>query len=337
MDSGQWDRACGAWYGQLVGDALGSMVEFEDPRQLSARYPGGISRIEGSPVWGTVAGQPTDDSELAMALAHALIACEDYDPNAAAVSYRAWLDSQPFDCGATIYRALSAIATPVDAAGQARAAANPASQANGALMRHSVLGIWGVAADPERLAAVTREDTRLTHPHQVCQDASVIYTATLARCIRTGAKADEAYRFALAMGHRAGVSPDIRQCLESARTTPPPLSRDHAGWVLVTLHNAFYQVLHADSLERGVSATAMLGGDADTNAAVAGALLGAVYGAGSIPAQWRQAVAGCRPARRSGVRHPRPPAYWPYQPERLVRALWDASPGGTRRTVRDVP
>lgn len=42
------------------------------------------------------------------------------------------------------------------------------------------------------------------------------------------------------------------------------------------------------SLEDGVVETVMAGGDTDTNAAIAGALLGAVYGRQAVPLQWRQ-------------------------------------------------
>ncbi|WP_371686012.1 ADP-ribosylglycohydrolase family protein [Olavius algarvensis spirochete endosymbiont] len=41
-----------------------------------------------------------------------------------------------------------------------------------------------------------------------------------------------------------------------------------------------YQLLHAPSLEAGVVDTIMRGGDTDTNAAICGALLGAVCGVG---------------------------------------------------------
>ena len=70
--------------------------------------------------------------------------------------------------------------------------------------------------------------------------------------------------------------------------------------------------LHTTSFEDGVVATVMRGGDTDTNAAIAGALLGALYGAPAMPRQWREAVLTCRPqAGIAGVHHPRPRAFWP--------------------------
>ncbi|MCL4735256.1 MAG: ADP-ribosylglycohydrolase family protein, partial [Candidatus Omnitrophica bacterium] len=51
----------------------------------------------------------------------------------------------------------------------------------------------------------------------------------------------------------------------------------------------------------------MRGGDTDTNAAICGALLGAVYGRNAIPGQWVESLLNCRPAAGlPNVRHPRP-------------------------------
>jgi ADP-ribosylglycohydrolase len=80
--------------------------------------------------------------------------------------------------------------------------------------------------------------------------------------------------------------------------------------VLITLQAAFHALLHAPTLEEGVVATVRRGGDTDTNAAVAGALLGAVYGRPAIPTQWREMVLSCR-SHALRAPHPRPMAYWP--------------------------
>lgn len=68
--------------------------------------------------------------------------------------------------------------------------------------------------------------------------------------------------------------------------------------------------------------TVMAGGDTDTNAAICGALLGAVHGVDSLPEQWRAAVLSCRlEAGLPGVRHPRPREYWPNDALELAAEL----------------
>jgi hypothetical protein len=66
----------------------------------------------------------------------------------------------------------------------------------------------------------------------------------------------------------------------------------------------------------------MRGGDTDTNAAICGALLGAVYGLDAIPAQWVDWVLNCCPqAGHPGVNRPRPECFWPVDALELADRL----------------
>ena len=58
------------------------------------------------------------------------------------------------------------------------------------------------------------------------------------------------------------------------------------GYTLKTLAAALWAYWNADSFEDGLLAVVNAGGDADTNAAVACAILGAKYGYSSIPKQY---------------------------------------------------
>jgi ADP-ribosyl-[dinitrogen reductase] hydrolase len=60
------ERAQGCLLGQLAGDALGSLVEFQTPEQIRREYPDGVRELADGGTWNTVAGQPTDDSEMAL-------------------------------------------------------------------------------------------------------------------------------------------------------------------------------------------------------------------------------------------------------------------------------
>jgi ADP-ribosyl-[dinitrogen reductase] hydrolase len=286
-------RAQGCILGQLAGDALGSMVEFKSAREIHARYPSGLRIIGPSEVHHTIAGQPTDDSELALALAHSLISLGAFDDEDVARAYGDWLASKPFDVGDTIGRAATAMLkarsqhTPLAAA--ARAAASRSSEANGAMMRQSPLAIWGRRLDQEALAALVRADTTLTHPNQVCQDASAALFVALAATIREGLTGPEAFERAMAWDHAQGRSPTVTAALNAAASVPPAFETNH-GHVLIALQNAFHQALYAPSFETGLVDTVMGAGDPDTNAAIAGALLGAIHGVDAVPEQWRTAV-----------------------------------------------
>ena len=66
-------RAWGCMLGQIAGDSLGSQVEYKDVPTLLTFYPNGVDELEGSGLYGTMPGQPTDDSEMALVLARSLV------------------------------------------------------------------------------------------------------------------------------------------------------------------------------------------------------------------------------------------------------------------------
>jgi ADP-ribosyl-[dinitrogen reductase] hydrolase len=73
VDPGVLSRAQGCLLGQLAGDSLGSLVEFKTPEQIKRLYPRGVRKLAGGGTFNTIAGQPTDDSEMALMLARSII------------------------------------------------------------------------------------------------------------------------------------------------------------------------------------------------------------------------------------------------------------------------
>ncbi len=69
------ERAQGCLLGQLAGDALGSLVELQKPEQIRREYPNGVRELADGGTWNTIAGQPTDDSEMALLLARTPAVC----------------------------------------------------------------------------------------------------------------------------------------------------------------------------------------------------------------------------------------------------------------------
>jgi ADP-ribosylglycohydrolase len=305
--AGQLDRAQGCLLGQFVGDSLGSLVEFRSTASIRAEYPNGVRELQnGGGTWNLLAGQPTDDSELALMLARTLVHQRRFDPEVVLAGYVYWYHSRPFDIGLTTSRALG-LGTP-----------NPLSQANGSLMRISPLGIFG-ARVPRLALEWARQDSALTHPHLVCQDACAVFVAALARAVREGLGARACLDAALTVSREESV----RAALQAAAESPPEVFDDsRQGWVLIALQNAFYQVVHAPDVEEGLVDTVMRGGDTDTNAAIAGALLGAIHGRKRVPERWQREVLACRPG--SGdvpCKHPRPSTFWPADALELAEDL----------------
>ena len=294
---GRLSRAQGSLLGQLAGDSLGGLVEFQTGESVRERHPDGPRRLVDGGHWDILAGQATDDSEMALALARSIVSRGGFEREPALEAYREWLRSSPFDVGGTVGAAL-------------RDHPNPASQANGSLMRASPLGVYAHALAPPLAAELARQDSSLTHPNPACGDAAAAFVVAVSHAIREGDGRVAAWRAATEWAAGAGVTRLVLEALEAAPGDPPACDQGSEGWVRIALQNAFHELLHAPSLEEGVVATVRRGGDTDTNAAIAGALLGAVHGRESVPAQWRSMILSCRPLPPR-ARRPRPRACWP--------------------------
>lgn len=304
-------RAQGALMGLLVGDALGAQVEFQAPSDIRRSFPNGVRTLAPGGTWDLMAGQHTDDGEMALALARALIACGGFDVGAVGKAYIDWQASGPFDIGGTTAAGIVAL--------QGRSSANQASQANGALMRVAPIGI-ACAGDPEKAAAWARMDAALTHPHPIAQSASAAFSAALAVGI-SGADPRTMWSVAHAFSGEDAGGAEIRQTLVEAQVGLPPSFTKNQGWVLTAFGNAFHRLWAGQEIEEALVETIMKGGDTDTNAAIVGALLGAGSGLRAIPPGWVDQVLSCRAVKGQGVRHPRPSTFWADDGLELAEAL----------------
>jgi ADP-ribosyl-[dinitrogen reductase] hydrolase len=305
------DRALGCMLGMVIGDALGSQVELRTAEAIGAAYPGGVRDLGISPVWHTLAGQPTDDAELGLTLARSLVARGRYDPEDVAAAYGRWHASAPFDCDHATRMAFAAAAAAA-AGDKHRAAMNSAdrfSQSNGSLMRIAPIGVW--ATTPDEAAVTASADSALSHPHPVCRAACASFAAAITGAL-LGASRSGMMEIALRVADAAGaeaatVGVALRQA--AVRLAPENFQHQMDG-VLIALQNAFFHLAAGTPAERALVETVSHGGDTNTNAATAGALLGAADGRKSLPVRWVLPVLTCRPDAALNPARPRPDEYW---------------------------
>lgn len=303
-------RARGCLLGQLAGDSLGSLVEFRSSLSIRYEYPNGVRFLADGGTFDTIAGQPTDDSEMALALAGELIKKGRYDAESVKRAYQEWLASNPFDCGNTIANALCGDL-------------NPFSESNGALMRISPLAIFGAGHNEADLIEWAQQDASITHSNPVCSQVNILYVSLIADAIRSGSDGITLYNNLRERMRFFDLDESVRAAVERAAYEPLSDFMTNMGWVLIAFQNALWQMLHAPNFEKGVIDTVMQGGDTDTNAAIAGALLGAIYGEEAVPTQWREAILSCRPeAGRVEVKRPRPKKYWPNDVIKVADSLF---------------
>jgi ADP-ribosyl-[dinitrogen reductase] hydrolase len=292
-DPGLLSRAQGCLLGQIAGNALCSQVGALRAPEIARTYPGG-PRLLGA-AGERLAGQPTEDAELALVLARSLLTRGVYDAEEAATAYRTWYRSGPADLDPTTRAALVGYFV-----GE--------SQSGGSLVRVPPLGVFAHALARDRVAALGREESALTHPSPVCRDAAAALAVAIAHAVGNGGGARAALDAARGWAEAAGAHPKVREALQAASVQPAAPDGTDPG-APAALQNAFFEALHAPSLEAGLVATAQRGGDPARSGAVAGALLGAIQGRDAVPAQWRAMILSCR-AHPARARRPRPASCW---------------------------
>ena len=186
---------------------------------------------------------------MALALARTLVARGGYDQEAARSAYVEWLKSGPFDAGGTVLSGLSG-------------RPNKESQANGALMRVSPLGIFGArdGVDSAALAEWAERDAALTHIHPVCRQANVLFVAAIARAVRDAGEPEALYLSMLEHARTLRAESSLLTALEKAASEPPSEYVIQQGWVLIALRNAVWQLLRAPDMEEGVVDTVCAAG-----------------------------------------------------------------------------
>lgn len=275
------DRYRGCLLGLACGDALGGPVEFMDRAAIRAVHPDGLRDFVGGGWLRLAPGEITDDTQMTLALARSL-ADGTLDMDDVSARFLAWYRSRPKDIGNLTRASLAYLdrGERWDVAG-ARALADSGGEAagNGSVMRCAPVALR-FRTDLFLLDRASIDTSRVTHAHPRCTAGCVAVNRAIAHLLDGGDKAG-AFDDAL-----VGIAdPETRSTVSWAPLLAEP-DVPNGGYVLSTATAAFWALLNHDGLEATIVAAVALGGDADTNGAVAGALAGACYGAAAIPDRW---------------------------------------------------
>ena len=281
MESNTQERAQGCIVGAAIGDALGMPLEFGQPspegQLVRAMQPGRLP-----------AGSFTDDTEMALALAHSYLTAYPLNPNNMADQFLTWYQANPPDIGIQTSQALRQYAANhhwqltrqwlesnrADAAG------------NGSVMRSfpAALANWN---NLSQLIEESQLQSFITHPHADCVSGSAFVNSWIYAGLH-GMTLQNGFEFALS---KAQLAPDFEQLLRAAATLPRRQLKN-SGWVRHTLQSVVWGLLTTHTYEDALVQIVNLGNDADTAGAVAGAIAGAAYGINTIPPAWLAGVHG---------------------------------------------
>src|SRR5258705_8493056 len=157
--------------GQMVGDALGSAVDGWSLERVRKHYPCGVREMLANRELGTIHGQITDKSEVALVLARSLVAHHEFDARAVRNEYLRWSDSGAFVRDAAMTAVL-------------RDNTQLESVSNGALLRAAPLGIFSAHIWSGVIELLARDEGMITHADPVCLAANELFAVAIANAVR---------------------------------------------------------------------------------------------------------------------------------------------------------
>lgn len=329
-------RARGCLWGLAVGDALGGPLS---GRRLAAPpFPELAEPLfmepRGGGVFKLAPGQVTAGTQMAVILSTSLRETETLDLAVLRRQYQEWL---PHAVGVSAHTLAVLQFTPAHEASRAVWHQSGRRSAGGEpLVRGVPLAVFHAQKTPEELCLASFELCALTHLDPRCQLASAVLNQALVTAMTTPDATPESIiesaktALNVAAPELTKLYPELvretlmavealRLDLAAARADDPELYGPelhlHAAEdsVRVTFRLAFWELMHATSLEAALVDATHRGGQAQTHGAITGALFGALDGEAAVPLALKSQV-------QRALERDRGPLRSKYHPEKLLFA-----------------
>jgi len=284
-------RARGALLGLVAGNQLGVPTEhLGTPEAIRKAFPNGVVDLAPPPKNSPY----DDDAAMALLLGESLLASKGFDENDVARRWVKWMKVDGRGIGTTTRRALTLVdrgKEPFEA-GRLANLENPGRSAgNGSVMRCIPVALR-YHDDPDRLIRVSTQQAAITHADERCTWGAAAVNLAARELLHGN------IYFIDEVMHRIGdraprvLRDAIHRVPRESESDLPMARSGEAGYVVHCVEIAFWFATHDRSLEDALITIAQAGGDTDTNAAVAGALLGARYGDVALPPRWMDQITG---------------------------------------------
>lgn len=263
------DKNKGCMFGLVVGDALGTTLEFQ--KRDSYEH---ITDLIGGGVFNLKAGEWTDDTSMALALADTLI-YHGMEQIEILKNFTSWRDDGKFShnnkCFDIGHGTSAAITQFIASDFKQRICGNPhpLNSGNGGIMRMAPAVLY--ANSNEEAVKFSKMQSETTHNSKDCLDYA-------------GALGDELWRL-------INTDEDVKPTLCEDMTLKPRALIRSTGYVLDTYEASWWAVMNTNNFKDAVLMAVNLGDDADTVGAVCGQIAGAKYGFSSIPKEWVEKIA----------------------------------------------
>jgi ADP-ribosylglycohydrolase len=284
------NKAKGVIFGLAIGDALGMPTEFLSLSQIKAEYgQAGIIDLPDPALF-------TDDSQMAIAIAEALIKTSDQDigsiMEAVKDEFVKWLHS-PENNRAPGKACLTGVRNMERGIHWTKSGVGR-SKGCGSAMRAAPIG-YLYQHDPQKLKQVAHATGTCTHGHPTA-DAACIGAAYLAKLALDGTPPEKMIPEMLSFTEKISSEfdeaiPKIEKCLDW-ENEEKALSFLGEGWIAEeAVALALYCFLKCpDSYEKVVIRGVNTNGDSDSVACIGGSISGAYLGIDAIPEGWTKRI-----------------------------------------------
>jgi len=262
--------------GLAIGDALGAPLEGSPQPEawLTNMRPGGRHF--------RTAGQYTDDTLQACAVAKSLLACRDFNPSDLVQRLLCGYMERPEWYGPTssaFFNLVRSGTLPQRAALLVHRR-NHGSRTNGSVMRGFPIAIFYPA---DVAYEISRSCSQLTHFDPVAGHCSAWLTMMASDMCRGVSRS-------LAFIHARSLcrNEEVLSVLGNYKQLRPEPSLD----AVECSHAALFCFMNAYTLENAILSAVNLGGDADTIGACCGALAGSYWGIDTVPERWIRVLDG---------------------------------------------
>jgi ADP-ribosylglycohydrolase len=281
-------------YGWVTGDALGGTLEFttkEGAKSKLIYYNNFEDGLVGAGPFRLEPGQPTDDTELGLAIMSVVHKYGFYKQDAVAEMYRIWYLSDPIDIGNATKASVSK--SSLQEMITIAKTTNKTTLSNGFLMRlPGLIALYHDKSANDLIKAIA-EDTILTHGHIETPHIAIIYGIMLRKAIE-GASADEIYNWGK---NNCQYSPLFTTLYKSTDANSneflynnqiykfSQIDSNLFGFVGFVIWLLLRCLKKHTSYKSAILDIVSCGGDTDTNACIVGAIFGALYPS-TIPEVW---------------------------------------------------
>ena len=285
---GLFDRLKGTIYGQAIGDALGLGTEGMTDEDMAWKDPHGIKHYSDifqdrhRKRWKI--GDWTDDTDMMLCIANAIIKDKGVNLTSIAQNFKDWADGEPMGIGENTYKVLMIgdyVEHPLEVSKKVWEMSGKKAAANGGLMRTSIVGLF-----PKAVEECAVNICRLTHYDPRCVGSCVIVSELIHSLVYHEKRLSYHQIVDMAKKYDERIVEFVDLSMNTDIRALELQDEASVGYTLRTLAAGLWAYWNARTFEDGLLSVVRAGGDADTNAAVACAILGAKFGFNATPQEY---------------------------------------------------